>query len=107
MALGGTCSTCPRRPDYPVRCVEEEPIQWRDDAADDGGTICPVLLTQLNDEYLKGWSMLERGLLPSGGGWSEQEAHWMQAFDAIGPAVSRATREATERARAQGDGGHE
>ena len=104
--LGGTCSMCPRLPVFPARCVEPEPVEWRDDAPDEGGEICPVLLTQHHRDALRAWAMLERGLLPRAGGWAEQDAVWLQTIEAVEPAIARAKADLAERMRAaSGDPG--
>lgn len=102
-ALGGTCEQCPRAPVFPARCVEEEPIEWRDDAADEGGTWCPVFLWIERQSALKTWTMAERGHLPRAGGWQEQDAIVIEQIDIIGAAVERAKAQRAAEAAAQGE----
>lgn len=98
--LGGTCDYCPRRPDYPLRCIEPAPVAWRDDAEGVEGETCPVLLTQTEHEWLRAWAMFERGVLPRAGGWAEQDAAWVQAMEAVEPAVAKARADREEQLRA-------
>lgn len=42
--------------------------------------------------YFTAWRMLERGVLPQPGGWSEQEAHWIDAFETLEPVMRELAR---------------
>lgn len=58
---------------------------WRSDAEE--GTDCSVLLVREYENYLFGFSLFEKGVLPESGGWEEQEYHWIAAFKIIEPEV--------------------
>lgn len=79
---------------FPVRCVEEDAIDWRDDAPEEGGTWCPVHLWIERQPALKDWTMAERGHLPRAGGWQEQDAIVIEQLEVIGNAVARVRAEA-------------
>lgn len=101
-AAGSDCSVCPLAPEYPNRCIAEDPEEkWRDDVEDDGGAECPVYLRQQLERYFVAFAYLEKGLLPESGGWAQQPYHWVQAFEVIEPIVARAQRERLERLRQQ------
>lgn len=46
-------------------------------------------------------AMLEKGLLPASGGWSEQPYHWVQALQVIGAQVAQVERERIERMKSR------
>jgi hypothetical protein len=89
-AAGSHCGMCPRFPVYPRECVEPEPITWRDDVDDEGGTECPVFIGKRFEKYFFGWRQMEKGFLPHPGGWADQPAHWIEAFEIIGSVVAEA-----------------
>ncbi len=99
-AARSNCDKCPLAPEYPARCVAEDPAwQWQDDVEGDGGAECPVYLRQHFERYFVGFAYLEKGLLPAPGGWMQQPYHWVQAFEVIEPIVAHARREQLERVR--------
>jgi len=88
---------CPRFPQYPHQCVESDPeFEWRDDVEGDGGAECPVFLGKEFEKFFFAWNQMEKGILPTAGGWAEQPAYWIQAFQIIGPIVAQAQRERIE-----------
>ena len=95
-AAGSHCGLCPRLPVFPRECVEPEPIVWRDDVDDAGGTECPVFLGREFEKFFFAWNLVEKGILPAAGGWGDQPYYWIQAFQVIGPIVAQAERERIE-----------
>lgn len=51
----------------------------------------------LAENFFRGWGLLEKGILPHAGGWSEQPAYWIQAFEIIGAETARYYQEQTKR----------
>lgn len=70
---------------------------WRDDVDEEGGTVCPVFLGKEFEQFFFAWNLLEKGLLPKPGGWNDQPAYWIQAFQIIGPIVAQEQRNRIER----------
>lgn len=96
-AAGADCNMCPLAPQYPARCVADDPeYLWRDDVEGDGGAECPVYLRQHFEKYFVGFAYLEKGVLPAPDGWTQQPYHWIQAFEVIEPVVAGIRRQKLE-----------
>lgn len=71
-----------------------EPVVWRDDHPDEAGHTCPVLLsTQWRDVFLA-FQFLDHHMLPFPGGWAQQHAALIEAFEIL---ASQQRRIANER----------
>lgn len=101
-AAGSDCSMCPLAPEYPTRCIAQDPEElWQGDVEGDGGAECPVYLRQQLERYFVAFVYLEKGFLPAPGGWAQQPYHWIQAFEVSAPIVAYARRERLEKMRQQ------
>lgn len=58
-------------------------MQWRDDARDAAGTICPVLLIAEWRSLFTADAFLQHGVLPCSGGWAQQHPMFVDGVEII------------------------
>ena len=87
-AAGDGCALCPLAPRYPRDCTASQPQAWRTHEIEED-LECSVRSMHVTQNFFRGWGLLEKGILPQPGGWEQQPAYWIEAFEIIGAETAR------------------
>lgn len=93
------CAHCHKNPKLQIEngCLRDSPIPDRWQIGEFTFQRCPrKLVTRKSISYIKAYNWLQKGFLPSPGGWMEQSAKFINAMEIIEAEVYRIQKDELE-----------